>query len=103
MNLDHPNVLKYWRSSLADSALGKGCFKERDRKNFMELPKSALSGGKLPSNLARKVFEGQKPNVEVVTVRIWPMVTSRKKSHGVTISNRYPDIVAPVVLSLIHI
>ncbi|WP_243613082.1 AAA domain-containing protein [Shimia aestuarii] len=95
--MDHLSILKYWRSSLADGALGKGRFSERDRKKLMELPKASLRDGTLPKNQLRKVFEGQKPDTEFVAVRIWPMVTARKKSHGATISNGYPDFIAPVV------
>lgn len=97
MNLQHQSILKYWRSSLADGALGKGRFSERDRKKLMELPKGALRDGVLPKNQVRKLFEGKKPDTKTVATRIWPMVTARKKSHGVTISNGYPDFVAPVV------
>ncbi len=97
MNLQHQSILKYWRSSLADGALGKGRFSERDRKKLTELPKDALRDGVLPKNQVRKLFEGQKPDTKFVAARIWPMVTARKKLHGVTISNGFPDFVAPVV------
>ena len=90
-------TLGYWRTSLADSALGQGRFKQHDRKDFIELSKDTLRDGVLPKNQVRKAFEGQKPDAKLVAVQIWPMVTTRRTSHGVMISNGFPEIVAPVV------
>jgi len=97
INFDYQKLLKYWRSSLADSALGKGCFNDGDTKKLMELSKETIGSGVLPDNQLRKVFEGKKPETKIIAVRLWPMVAKRKKSHGTTISNGYPEMVAPVV------
>ena len=97
MNHGFHETLGYWRTSLADGALGRGCFKQRDRKGFIELSKDTLRDGVLPKNQIRKVFEGEKPDATQVNVQFWPMVTTRKVSHGATISNGFPEIVAPVV------
>jgi hypothetical protein len=40
--------LRYWRTSLADGALGEGKFTQSDRKRFIEIPASALKTGVLP-------------------------------------------------------
>lgn len=97
MNLGFNKTLEYWRASLADGALGRGRFKQRDRKDFVELSKETLGDGVLPKKQINKVFDRQKPDAKLVTVQIWPMVTARKTSHGATISNGFPEIVAPVV------
>jgi hypothetical protein len=97
MNSRFNKTLEYWRTSLADGALGRGRFQERDRKNFIELPKESWDDGVLPKNQIHKVFREQKTDAKLVTVQIWLMVLNRKTSHGVTISNGFPEIVAPVV------
>jgi len=97
MKQELQKTLNYWRASLADGALGRGRFRQRDRKDFIELTKETLGDGILPKNQVRKVFEGEKPDTKLMSVQIWPMVTARKTSHGVTISNGFPDLVAPVV------
>ncbi|MCL3880707.1 AAA domain-containing protein [Marivita sp. GX14005] len=91
------DVLRYWRSSLADGALGRGRFRQKDRKSFIELTTDTLRNGSLPQNQVRQVFADQKPDAEIVSVKIWPMVTSRMTSHGTTVFNGMPEIVAPVV------
>ena len=101
MNSKFYETLGYWRASLADGALGRGRFRQQDRKDFIELSKDTLRDGALTKNQVRKVFEGQKPDTKVVAVQIWPMVTARRTSHGATISNGFPEIVAPVVTEAI--
>lgn len=91
------DVLRYWRSSLADGALGRGRFRQKDRKSFIELSTDTLRSGNLPKNQVRQVFSDQKPDAEFVSVKIWPMVTLRMTSHGTTVFNGMPEIVAPVV------
>ncbi|WP_342075178.1 AAA domain-containing protein [Yoonia sp. SS1-5] len=91
------NALSYWRSSLADSALGNGRFRNSDRKDFIELSKETLATGILPKNQVAEVFRREEADVKVTAVQLWPMVTARKTSHGATISDGFPDLVAPVV------
>lgn len=97
MKRDLEKSLIYWRASLADGALGRGRFKQRDRKDFIELSKEVLANGILPKNQVARVFEGQKPDIKTMPVQLWPMVTARKVSHGKTILSGYPELVAPVV------
>lgn len=89
------DVLRYWRASLADGALGEGTFRNSDRKRFVELPGSALKSGTLPKSIVRRLFSGKEGGS--VAVRFWPMVTARKTSHGAQRADGMPDLVAPVV------
>jgi hypothetical protein len=66
MTQEFHKKLGYWRASLADGALGRGRFKHRDRKDFIELSSETLRDGKLPKNQIRKAFDGQRPDVEVI-------------------------------------
>lgn len=91
-----PNVLQYWRTSLADGALGEGTFRATDRKRFMVLPKEALKTGDLSKALVKALFRGE-DGAGTVSVRFWPLVTARKGSHGASRADGMPEIVAPVV------
>lgn len=90
------NVLRYWRTSLADGALGEGTFRAADRKRFMVLPNDALQTGNLPKQLVLSLFRG-KEGSGTVSVRFWPLVTARKASHAASRADGMPEIVAPVV------
>ncbi|MFV0245231.1 MAG: AAA domain-containing protein [Qingshengfaniella sp.] len=90
------NVLQYWRTSLADGALGDGTFRDADRKRFMALPNESLKTGCLPKSLVQALFRG-KDGAGTVSVRFWPLVTARKGSHAASIADGMPEIVAPVV------
>ncbi|EPE94313.1 hypothetical protein [Rhizobium grahamii] len=88
--------LRYWRTSLADGALGEGKFTRSDRKRFVEIPTAALKTGLLPEEVLDQVFRGQ-TSVKAVAIRFWPLITARKSSHGAARAGGLPDIVAPVV------
>lgn len=91
-----PNILRYWRTSLADGALGEGTFRAADRKRFLVLPKEALKTGCLPKPLVQALFRG-KDGAGTVSVRFWPLVAARKASHAASRTDGMPEIVAPVV------
>ncbi|PRX08572.1 UNVERIFIED_ORG: AAA domain-containing protein [Martelella mediterranea] len=96
MSTSLSNVLRYWRTSLADGALGEGAFRAADRKRFIEFPNDALKTGCLPKQLVQRLFRG-KDEVGTVSVRFWPLVTARKASHSASRADGMPEIVAPVV------
>ncbi len=91
-----PNVLRYWRTCLADGALGEGTFRSADRKRFLVLPNDALKTGCLPKTLVQTLFQG-KDGSGAIPVRFWPLVTARKASHAASRADGMPEIVAPVV------
>ncbi len=90
------NILKYWRASLADGALGEGTFRALDQKRFLVLPHDALATGKLSDQLVQALFR-DKGSAQTVSVRFWPLVTARKTSHAAWRADGMPEIVAPVV------
>lgn len=89
-------ILQYWRTSLADGALGEGKFTQGDRKRFIEIPAAALKTGILPPDVRTRVFPAQ-TTAKTVAVRFWPLVTARKSSHGAARAGGLPEFVAPVV------
>ncbi|WP_120632624.1 AAA domain-containing protein [Ruegeria sp. EL01] len=97
MTLNKENILRYWRASLADGALGEGKFRHDDRAKFVSLSQETRRSGKLPPNQVEQIFEGQEKDADTVSVRFWPLVTARKSSHAAAVGDRMPDIVAPVV------
>jgi hypothetical protein len=88
--------LRYWRTSLADGALGEGKFTQSDRKRFVEVPAGALKTGILPAEIRDQLFRDL-TSAKTVAVRFWPLVTARKSSHGAARTGGLPEIVAPVV------
>jgi len=48
------NTLRYWRTSLADGALGEGKFTQADRKRFVDVPGEALKTGILPGEVVER-------------------------------------------------
>ncbi len=96
MDKEAEKILKYWRVSLADSALGDGKFTQRDRKRFIEVSRETVRSGTLPDAILDRVFGGQK-SAKNVAVRFWPLVMARKSSHGAARVDGLPEIVAPVV------
>tara|TARA_R110002072_G_scaffold24806_3_gene83845 strand:- start:3209 stop:6640 length:3432 start_codon:yes stop_codon:yes gene_type:complete len=90
-------VFRYWRTSLADSLLGKGQFRQTDRAKYISLSAAVLRTGMLPGELVEKAFAGQKNTVQDVPVRFWPLVAARRTSHAKEIGGRMPELVAPVV------
>ncbi|CDZ31594.1 Superfamily I DNA helicase [Neorhizobium galegae bv. officinalis] len=89
-------ILRYWRTSLADGALGEGQFSQRDRQRFIELSAETLRNGLLPKQSVSQLFKDQ-PKAKVVGVRLWPLVVARRSSHGAASGDGLPEMVAPVV------
>jgi hypothetical protein len=89
-------VLHYWRTSLADGALGEGKFTQADRKRFVDVSGDALKTGVLPRDAVERVFRGQ-ASAKTMGIRFWPLVMARKSSHGAARAGGLPEIVAPVV------
>lgn len=96
MSNSFENTLRYWRSSLADGALGEGKFAQSDRKRFLDVPSETLKSGVLPRETVELLFRDQ-ASARTVGVRIWPLVMARKTSHRAARSGGLPEIVAPVV------
>jgi AAA domain len=89
-------MLTYWRTSLADGALGEGKFTQADRKRFVDVPGDAVKSGILPDEAIERVFRGQ-ASVRTMGIRFWPLVMARKSSHGAARAGGLPELVAPVV------
>lgn len=96
MNRNVDLVLRYWRTSLADGALGEGKFSQRDRQRFIELSSETLRKGQLPKDAVNRLFKDQ-PKAKTVGVRFWPLVVARRLSHGAASGDGLPELVAPVV------
>lgn len=96
MTFNSDDVLRYWRASLADGALGEGKFRHADRKRFIEVRGQALKTGVFSQEAVDQLFKDQGA-ARTVAVRFWPLVVARKVSHGSSRGGGLPDLVAPVV------
>lgn len=98
MNRNFDAVLRYWRASLADGALGKGKFNLRDRSRLIELAPESLQSGEVSMATVNLLFRDQ-PKAEKIGVRLWPLVAARRLSHGAAMGDGLPELVAPIVTS----
>ncbi|SEL00130.1 AAA domain-containing protein [Pacificibacter marinus] len=89
-------ILCYWRTSLADGALGEGSYSHRDRNRFIEVSPESLRDGRLPTTSINKLFK-DRPRAQTIGVRLWPLVVARRTSHGSGVRDGRPDLVGPVV------
>jgi hypothetical protein len=96
VNQNPDAVLRYWRTSLADSALGDGKFSVQECHRLIELPSETLRNGQLPLAAIDRLFKGQ-PRAKTVGARLWPLVVARRTSHGAGRGDGLPHLVAPVV------
>lgn len=92
------SVLRYWRTSLADGALGEGRFSRRNLNGFIKLPDETLRSGIIPPDMVEQLFKGDNGS-KPLSIRFWPMVFLRPPSHGIDKADDLPDVVAPIVTS----
>lgn len=97
MNITPQRITQYWRSCVADSTLGKGRFRERDLDKLHKLSKENLRDGNVGAKLVNRLFYGTPENVQFISIRFWPRLAARKRSHGSTLNNGLPEYVAPIV------
>ena len=94
-------LIRYWRSCLADVALGKGRFRQRDlppdNKQLLELSTAELSSGRVRQRNVDILFRNVDDDLEQVQVCFWPLVARRRTSHGAGRGDGLPDYVAPIV------
>ncbi len=91
------SLIRYWRTSLADTALGKGRLGSSDCDKLLEINGGALREGALEENIIAKVFKNQGPKVQEMEVNIWPLIFAFQKKHGTATSGKLPEYVAPIV------
>ncbi|RAS17232.1 AAA domain-containing protein [Microvirgula sp. AG722] len=86
----------YWRTSLADSDLGRGAFRSGETEDQLWLTPDALASGRVGSDIVDACFAGEPEPHPFVSVMIRPQVYMARMSHGKRHAGM-PDIVTPVV------
>lgn len=94
---DWEPLVRYWRASLADSALGKGRFKKEHLAKLMRLSESERAQGRVANGTLARLFDSKLASVQAITVRLWPMLVARRYSHGADRDDGLPQYVAPIV------
>ncbi len=87
----------YWRSALADAALGSGGLTKEDVDTFLHRPLDELESGVLPEDVVAQMFEGEAEDVQTVEVVLRPHVLILKLAHGQARRNAKPAFVAPLL------
>jgi hypothetical protein len=97
MKIDSKALLSYWRACVSDSTLGKGRFRQTDLSSFESLTAENLSNGRLSPEQTERLFAGQPGNSHALSVRLWPQLFARQRSHGTARDDDLPEFVAPLV------
>lgn len=90
-------LLRYWRSCVADSALGKGRFRQADLRAFTRLSGQDLRDGSLPPEQIESLFADRPGFPLALPVRLRPRLFARQVSHGAAQGGGLPELVAPIV------
>ncbi len=97
----HLRLARYWRDCLADAGLGKGRFEDRDlpAENTRRLEVSAeeLQTGCLGTGTLKRLFSRVDEKQDIAHIRFWPLLFSRRTSHGTSRMDGWPAHVAPIV------
>jgi len=94
---DWEPLVRYWRASLADSALGKGRFKKKHLAKLIRLSESERAQGRVANATLARLFDSKPASMQAITVRLWPMLVARRHSHGADRDDGLPQYVAPIV------
>jgi hypothetical protein len=96
MNSQSLKYAEYWRTSLADGALGKGIFGGQDAEKLRR-PLDELTRGRLDQDFVNQLFERKPKDVHSVQVIIRPKVVVRTVEHAAQKRCGLPEIITPVV------
>ena len=96
----HFRLIRYWRSCVADVALGKGRFSRRElssgRNGFVEFSTDELFSGRAGMETVKRIFRNRDENIDQVPVCLRPLLAARRMSHGAERLDSLPDYVAPI-------
>jgi hypothetical protein len=87
----------YWRTALADAALGSGGLKKSDLDAFVLRPLSELASGVVDGACVERLFAGAAAHVQEVQVVLRPRVCIQKLMHGQAQRNSKPPCVLPLL------
>ena len=94
----HLQVIRYWRDCVADTAMGRARFSKGDLERILiRLSEGELTCGRANSPTVKHIFKNQDKNIEHMSVRLWPLLTTRRKSHATERFDGLPEYVAPIV------
>lgn len=95
------NFASYWRSSLADTAIGKGILSHKDVGSFIELEnKNVFKVGKLDENVVNELFKGHSDDEVILDITFRPNHYKLIKSHGSEQNIGLPVILSPLICQL---
>lgn len=86
----------YWRSALADAALGKGGLQKNDVVTFIERPLAELASGELAAECVERLFTDERDDVSYIEIVLRPRVFVQKMAHGQERAGGKPPYLLPV-------
>ena len=96
----HSNSLAfatYWRTALADAALGSGALTRDAVDAFVQSPSEEFRQGKLTADAVSQLFKDEPANVQLIEVLLRPRMFILKVAHGQVKRTARPQVVAPLL------
>src|SRR5438445_9896513 len=93
-----PAVLKYWRSSVADSATGDACLTSKMLEEFYNLSRAEAETGVLGQEAVDFLFDKVPEHVPRIAVSYRPLHVRRKSLHARSRGDGLPLEVTPMVI-----
>ena len=90
-------ILQYWRSAVADGAIGNACLKAKVLAQFRGLSAQEAATGILGQEAVDFLFSGQPARVQRVAVSYRPLHVRRRRRHAHGRGDGLPPDVTPVV------
>lgn len=90
-------ILKYWRSSVADSAIGDACLTGKISETFHSLSSAEAETGMLKQEAVDFLFREVKADVQRVTVSYRPLRVRRQVRHTKSRGDGLPSEVTPII------
>lgn len=90
-------ILKYWRSSVADSAIGDACLTSKMLQEFLSLSRAEAETGVLGREAVDFLFDKVPEHVARIAVSYRPLHVRRKSLHAKSRGDGLPLEVTPVV------
>lgn len=90
-------ILKYWRSAVADSAIGDACLTSKTLEEFHGLSREEAEAGVLGQEAVDFLFDNVPEHVRRIAVSYRPLHVRRRSRHTRSRGDGLPPEVTPVV------
>lgn len=101
MNHHTLSMAAYWRNSLADAELGKGCWYDIDSNSSHIRPRIELNNAALDRKVTDDLFRTEASTTQSIEIAFYPLMFKLKIEHGSRKQYALPLIITPVVVKAV--